>query len=374
MKALTITLLVLAAACSHGEPFSPPDATLDGPLVPGEPLRLTYSSVGGTSAPAWLPDADSIIYAYGRRGSSFRVPQEGCLGVLASGGGTIGREICSRTIFANQMSDVFTFPAVSDAGQLAFMHVGQATQGDAIREAILAAPFDDPTAYTIVRSFPFQGDAFYLAIDDLQWLGESTLIFIGLAEEQLPPACPTCDPELIRYSRAVLAADAMGSGTVTVIPGTETATSVTAGESADVIYYTLGGDSRIFRRVLSSGDVTVAHDFGAPTVVRGVDYAAGLIVAMIDGRHASRSASLGTVQISESGGMLVMVVPAVGASVPVTTAAPMWFRRPALSANGTEIVAEGEVLQLDPIRNSVGTIVGYDTIPGPTSIWRLAVP
>ena len=69
-----------------------------------------------------------------------------------------------------------------------------------------------------------------------------------------------------------------------------------------------------------------------------------------------------------------MVVPAVGASVPVTTAAPMWFRRPALSANGTEIVAEGEVLQLDPIRNSVGTIVGYDTIPGPTSIWRLAVP
>jgi hypothetical protein len=170
----------------------------------------------------------------------------------------------------------------------------------------------------------------------------------------------------------VIAASADGSGSKRVLPGTLTATSVSAGESADVIYYTLGGDSRIHRQELSSGITSVVHDFGAPVVVRGVDYAAGRLVAMIDGQFAVDSTASGTAQTLESGGTLVVVVPG-GPVTPIATSVPMWFRRPALSADGAEIVAEGETLLINPIRDGAGTIVGYDTIPGHPALWRIAV-
>ena len=237
-----------------------------------------------------------------------------------------------------------------------------------------AAFSSSPAAYTIVRSFPFQGDVFYLAPDDVQWLGESRIVLLGIAEEELPRPCPTCDPVFVRYPRAVLVADAGGSGAITVVPGTMLATSVSAGESEDVIYYTLANDSRIYRQVLSTGLVMVAHDFGASIVARGVHYAAGRLVAMIDGRYSIAEDEIGSLQTSESGGMLQVVTPGAGVAQAIVTATPMWFRRPALSADGREVVAEGERLQVNAIRNSVGTIIGYDTLPGPTSIWRIAAP
>ena len=373
MSVRYLTLLLLGAACTHSEPFEAPDDALEGPLVGGEPLQLTYAD-GGPSAPAWIPGGDTIIYAYPRRGGGFSVNEEGCLAVLPSEGGTIRREICSRSVFATQAEDRFSLPSVSAERRLAFMHIGQATAGDAVREAILAAALDTPSAYTIVRSFPFQGDAFYLAAEDVQWLGESRIVLLGVAEEELPRPCPTCDPVIVRYPRAVLLADAGGSGATTLVPGTMLATSVSAGESEDVIYYTLAGDSRIYRQVLSTGQVMVAHDFGTSIVARGVHYAAGRIVAMIDGRYAIAEDEIGTLHTSESGGMLQVVTPGAGAAQAVVTATPMWFRRPALSADGRVIVAEGERLALNAIRNSVGTIIAYDTVPGPTSIWRIAAP
>lgn len=373
MSVRCLTLLLLGAACAHGEPFEAPDDALEGPLAGGEPLQLTYAD-GGPSAPAWIPGGDTIIYAYPRHGGGFSVDEEGCLAVLSAEGGTIRREICSRTVFATQAEDQFSLPSVSAGRRLAFMHIGQATAGDAVREAILAAPLDTPSAYTIVRSFPFQGDAFYLAAEDVQWLGESRIVLLGIAEEELPRPCPTCDPVIVRYPRAVLLAEAGGAGAITVVPGTLRATSVSAGESEDVIYYTLAGDSRIYRQVLSTGEVMVAHDFGTSIVVRGVHYAAGRIVAMIDGRYSIAEDEIGTLHTSESGGMLQVVTPGAGVAQAVVTPTPMWFRRPALSADGRVIVAEGERLTLNATGNSVGTIIAYDTVPGPTSIWRIAAP
>ncbi len=288
----TLAFVTLLGSCSHGEPFTAPDGSVDGPLVPGNPLRLTYSD-GGALEPIWTPDGASVVYSYVRFGGGPLVDDERCLGVLTAGGGTLTREICSRSLFATQDEDAFGLPALSADGRLALHHRGQPAVPSTATDAILATTLDEPSAYSVVRSFPFQGDVFYIEPTSLRWLGESRLAFVGIAQEQIPPPCPECPPLLIDYGHSVLVADPAVPAVATEVPGTLDATSVSGGETADVIYFTLATDSRVFRMELSSGAVTTAHDFGPRRIARGVHFAGGRIVAVTEGRvllHAGRPA------------------------------------------------------------------------------------
>lgn len=368
----TLPIILLLAACSHSEPFTAPDEPLDGPLTPAVPVRLTYAD-GGPTAPTWTRDGDSVLYSYIRRGGGFAVNEEGCLAILPASGGSIRREICSRSVFATQSADVFDLPALSPGGRLAFFHDGQPAAEGTGAEAILAAPFDAPSTYALVRTFPFQADVFYVAPASLSWLDDSRLVFIGIAEEQYTP-CDECDPVLVRYGRAVLAADATTPGAVGVVPGTQFATSVTAGESSDIIYYTLANDSRIYRQTLSTGEVTTAHDFGAPAIARDVSFAAGRLVVIVDGSVPVYADDIGMIQGPNSGGTPYVVVPGSGQAQAVPVPQAMWFRRPALSPDGSRIVAEGALLQISAIGDGAGGILGYDTVAGPSSIWKLSAP
>ena len=368
----TLPFLLLLAACSHGEPFTAPDEPLDGPLSPAVPVRLTYAD-GDPTAPIWTTDGDTIVYSYTRRGGGFTVEMEGCLALLPAAGGSIRREICSRSVFPNQSGDVFDLPALSPAGRLAFFHDGQPAAPGTGAEAILVAPFETPSAYALVRTFPFQADVFYVAAASLSWLDEGRLVFVGIAEEQFTP-CDECNPVLVRYGRAVLAADVSTPGAVSVVPGTQFATSVAAGESPDIIYYTLASDARIYRQALSSGEITTAHDFGAPAIARDVSFANGRLVVIVDGSVPVYADDIGTIQGPNSGGTPYVLVPGSGQAQVVPVPQAMWFRRPALSPDGSRIVAEGALLQITVIGDGAGGIVGYDTVAGPSSIWRLAAP
>ncbi|HEU5050998.1 MAG TPA: hypothetical protein VFU00_11770 [Gemmatimonadales bacterium] len=369
----TLVLLALLGGCSHGEPFTAPDGSVDGPLVPGIPSRLTYSDAGATG-PIWTPDGGSIVYSYVRYGGGFLVDDERCLGVLPAGGGTIGREICSRSVFATQSADAFDLPALSETGRLAFHHRGQPAVPTTAGDAILAATLDDPSTYTVVRSFPFQGDAFYIRPASLRWLGDSRLAFVGMAQEQIPPPCPECPPLLVEYAHQVLVADPAVPAVATAVPGTLYATSVSGGESADVIYFTLATDSRVFRLELGSGAVTTAHDFGPGVIARDVHFAAGRVVAVIEGRVLLHAGETRTVQGLDFGGRLHVAVPGTGAVAPVPAPPLMWFARPALSPDGSSVVAEGVPLRVDTLIAG-GNIVAIDTTPiGTPSVWRLAAP
>lgn len=369
---ITLPVFLLLAACSHSEPFTAPDEPLEGPLNPAVPVRLTYAD-GGPTAPIWTQDGDTIVYSYTRRGGGFTVEMEGCLALLPAAGGSIRREICSRSVFPNQAGDFFDLPALSPAGQLAFFHDGQPAAQGTGAEAILVAPFDAPSSYTLVRTFPFQADVFYVAPTSLRWLDATRLVFVGIAEEQYTP-CGPCNPILVRYGRAVLMADASAPGVVGVVPGTQFATSVTGGESSDIIYYTLANDARIYRQALSSGEITTAHDFGAPAIARDVAFAGGRLVVIVDGSVPVYPDDIGVIQGPNAGGTPYVVVPGSGQAqaVPVPTA--MWFRRPALSPDGSTLVAEGAQLQITPISDGSGNIIRYDTVPGPSSIWKLPAP
>src|SRR6185437_12208755 len=107
----------------------------------------------------------------------------------------------------------------------------------------------------------------------------------GLAVRREP--CRTCETDTIATGLWVALLDVSAPGMPPVaVPGTDFASGVSPGASEDEIYYTLGGDTRVFRRVLSSGDVSVAHDFGPAGIARDVDVAGGRLTAIVGGRVA----------------------------------------------------------------------------------------
>ena len=92
------------------------------------------------------------------------------------------------------------------------------------------------------------------------------------------------------------------------IAGTDLASGVSPGASEDEVYYTLNGDSRVYRKQLSSGDVTVVHDFGAAGFARDVHVVGNRMAAVVGGRVAFAPAdpSLGPTQW-DSGGVVHVV-------------------------------------------------------------------
>lgn len=368
--------LLLLAACGHSEPFDVPSDGLDGPLIPGNPVRLTYADLGAT-APTWTPDGTSVVYSYVRRGGGPTVSSERCIGILPATGGTITREICSRSVFFTQAGDSFDWPAVSPDSQLAFHHVGQPAGASAAVDALLLAPLSDPTAIRPLRSFPFQGpDAFYVGLSSLRWLGASRLAFVGTAEEIYEPCPPpgACDPVLVPYGRNIMQIDPSAPGAVSVVPGTLFATSVSAGTSADEIYFTLAGDSRVLRELLSTGEIGVVHDFAPEGIARDVHYADGNLVVVVAGHVRVLSDDIGPLQIDDQGGLLRVVNLGSGAVTDPAAPSQMWFRHPTLSPGGAAIAAEGFSYVIDTTRGSTGEIAAIDSIAGSGSIWLFGTP
>jgi hypothetical protein len=105
-------------------------------------------------------------------------------------------------------------------------------------------------------------------------------------------------------------------GVPAAVPGTDLASGVSPGASADEVFYTIGGDTRVFHRVLSSGEVSVAHDFGAAGIARDVHVVGRRLVAVVGGHVAfGVDPVLGPTQISP---------PATSPSRSSPTAFPGW--------------------------------------------------
>ena len=100
---------------------------------------------------------------------------------------------------------------------------------------------------------------------------------------------------------ALLDLSAPGSSPV-VLPGTDFASGVSPGPTSDEVYYTLNGDTRVYRRVLSTGDQSVVHDFGPAGIARDVHVAGGRLTAVVGGRvNVVPDAELGQIQWDSGG-------------------------------------------------------------------------
>ena len=122
----------------------------------------------------------------------------------------------------------------------------------------------------------------------------------------------------------------------TLLPGSDQASSVAV--AGDTIYFTVDGDSRVFR-LTSLTNVSVVHDFGG-LIARDVQVLPGRLVAVVGGNVSyTMDPTLGTMVQRDGGGPLHLVNLQTGGDVQFTPDT-LLFRHPALSPSGDNLIAE----------------------------------
>ena len=334
-------VLVAAAlsGCDHSAPFSDPQEN-DVPFDPGPPARLTLNPAHDGN-PSWLPDSSGILYSAQQLS---RLDRDVCLAELPPSGGSQRRLVCDVP------GDKLTTDAIQLAtgaldGRLAALSAGNGEIGGTSPVFLgiaVALTLDASNAQT-VRSLPFTpaGGAPQDYAGYLHWLSDERLVYVGqrfIAQRPCPMGC-ALDTLLNGTEVTILdlsATPAAGSA----VPGTALATGVAPIEDGAAILFTLANDTRIYRRALASGGVAVVHDFGGAGVVRDVNAGGNRIAAIVGGRVAfSVDPRAGPTQW-DSGGVIHVLTLGGDDDVVLDTPGRL-YRRPAVSPDGTGVVAEG---------------------------------
>jgi WD40-like Beta Propeller Repeat len=332
---------LLSLACAHTDPFSTPPFTTEQPFDPTPPVQLTLNQAADRS-PSWLPDGSGIIYSSQQLG---RPDADVCLAALPPTGGTQRRLVCDLSRLGSDTNNAIESPVVAADGRLAFLKATSSIGGtNPFRERLAIAPGLDAANATEVQAIPYTlpGEPTRSGLQALRWLDPNHLIFVG-GLATIRRACANCVLDTIATGFEVDILDLAGGTVPNSVPGTDQASGVSVGQSGDEIYFTLSGDSRVYRRAISTGETAVAHDFGSAGIARDVHAVGAKLVAVVGGRVAfSVDPLLGPVQW-DSGGIVHVVDLATNADVPLAPGNNL-YRRPALSPAGDRIAVEGHPL------------------------------
>lgn len=340
--ARAIWWLVLASliGCDHPAPFQGESYDPGVPNGSGPLLRLTYN-LGVDLSPSWLPDGSGFLYTEERFD---RRDLDRCLARMPAGGGSIIAEICDRTVAGNDSVNAYSSAAVARDGRLAYVRasagLGVGWPINPRYHELVVATLADPQQTTVLQRLSYLGPSGrpHDEVTHLQWLGDRVLVYVGQHVAYVPP-CLGCGPDTLVSGLEIVRLDFSGATPVlTMLPGSDQASSVAVANS-DTIYFTVNGNSRVFRLSLSTDSLAVVHDFGAGTIARDIQVAGRRLVAVVGGAVSFTIDSvIGTFQ-RDGGGMLVQVDLDSGVEVPLTSDT-QFFRHPALSPDGTRVVAE----------------------------------
>jgi WD40-like Beta Propeller Repeat len=341
-RRLSLGLLIAAAACAHDWPAQSGSYSPGGPLGGGAMIRLTYNA-GVDYDPAWFPDGSRFVYTAER---IERFDRDRCLETMPAMGGSIIGEICDRQPLADDSVNAYSSAAVSADGRLAYVRAGSSlavgwplTPGF---QDLVVAPLSDPTAVRVLRSIPYVGPSgrTHFGVSQVRWLDDSSLVYVG-EFVTVGKACQGCSVDTLRSGLEIVRLDFGGPvPAISALPGTDQASSVFA-HGADTVYFTRNGDSRVFRLILSTDSIAVVHDFGGE-IARDVEVAGDRLVAVVGGIVSFvADPILGMVQ-RDSGGTIVLVERNTGTETPLTPEDAL-FRHPALSPDGTTVVAEWRI-------------------------------
>jgi hypothetical protein len=331
-----IACLAAIAGCDHSTPLRPEPPAPAPPSSAQFPRRLTFNRADDRT-PTWLPDGSGIVYSTERND---RPDRDRCLAVLPPEGGTIRASYCQLHPAYDDSTDLMESPTVSAGGRL-FFHkvvswVGQQKLGAA---ALMLGQWDDPVGATVLRPLPYTAPngRFHSSIRSPQWMGSDTVVYLA---ELLFYEGSTFFPDTFYTGLDVVLVDlSEPAARFEVVPGTDYASGVATSDQGDVIYYTLGGDSRIFQRVLSTGAVSVVHDFGPGNIARDPDVHGNRLVAVVGGSVLYRfEAEHGFVQRDEGGNLAVVDLTTLSESRFATDS--VLFRHPMISPDGALIVVE----------------------------------
>jgi hypothetical protein len=364
---IALPMLLAVVACDHPTPPEPGDYTPGGPFSTAVPRQLTFSP-GPDLTPTWLPDGSGILYQFQR---SDQPDGDRCLGILPAEGGTLREEICNNTLAGADSTDAYGDAAVSSLGRIFFTRASAAWRLHNLAPAvadIVVANLATPWIVRSIRSLPYSvtpGGPTHFAVAQPRWLGDSAVVYVA----QNVFYIRTVGYDTLRTGIELARMDlTTAPGTVTTIPGTDSASSVALG-AGDTIYYTLAGNSRVFRRTLGTGDTATVWDFGAAGIARDLQIRGAKLFAVVGGVVAyAHDPSLGPVQDDKGG--VVHVVDLLLATDTAVAPAGQLYRHIALSPDGRRIVAEGYAFGVVPRAG-----LPPDTVVSPhANLWLLDTP
>ena len=359
----------MQAGCAHEAAFAVAGPGQRPPRDSGAYVQVTFNP-GVDLAPAWLSDGGGFLYSAQQidRGDDDR-----CLVLQPSGGGAITRILCHETASSADSLDVWENAAVGTTGELAFVWsttpIGLGSRTPSWQGFVLGS-VDHPEPVRVLKTLPYlaPSGAGHEGISHVSWLDPTTLVYLGEHVAQI-------NDDIIATGIEVARMDVQTTPpTLMIVPGTDSASSVTA-RGTDTIYYTRNGDTRVYRRGLSTGAVDTVADFGG-AIVRDVQVAGSRLVAVVGGKvDYFIDSAAGPTQHDRGGYLhLLDLVSGHDSVLPPPPGGLRWYRHPALSPDGSRIVAEGHHVDLID-RYVEGVFVGTDTIIDPADdLWRLDLP
>jgi WD40 repeat protein len=328
--------LVLGTACEHSSPVDPDPYPPMPPFSTLLPRRLTFNT-GDDRTPAWLPDGSGIVYSTERQDRS---DHDRCLAVLPAEGGTIRASYCQLNPIHDDSTDLMEAPAINAAGGLFFHRVvswvGQQKLG---ASALMLGSADQPIQAALLRPLPYTAPngRLHSSVRLPQWIGEDSLVYLA---EQLFYEGSTFYPDTFTTGLDIVLVDFSGGAPrFEVVPETDYASGLDVGDDAASLYYTLGGDSRVYRRDLAGETVTTIYDFGTGNIVRDAQVRGQTLVAILGRSVLYRFEDAhGYVQRDE-GGDLVVVDLSTSQTTRFSTDTVL-FRHPVISPDGARVVVE----------------------------------
>lgn len=328
--------LLAAMACTHSEPFQPTQQDPRGPLTTGSPRQVTFSSDPDLT-PAPSGDGKSWLYTFTRRPNPVTI--DFCLAGLPLDGGGQTRTFCDVSFGTFGLGSTVTWPAESPAGRLAYLRArGVPNGGATLSTDLILGSFNLRDSGQVLRAFPYSSShGLIRSLSHLAWLNDHTLLF--LATDVLHPGLASQDTVANGLQIERLDVD-HPPATPDVMAGTDFASSVAPAADGSGFYFTLNGDSKVYRRTLGSGATTTVYDFGGSGVARDVRLADSVLYAVVGGSVIDSTLD-GIVVQYDGGGILTRVDLRSGVPAPLDLPG-LLARHPALSGDHTRLLVETE--------------------------------
>jgi len=334
-----LALLFTLAGCGHTEPFTPEDFGTDAPFNPTPPVQLTLNR-GPDRRASWLPDGSALLYSTQLEGTR---DHDVCLAVLPPNGGRQRSLNCNLTPLGDQRTESLESAAAATDGRLAFLAASSSIGSlvPSVQELSLAT-VADPVTRTSLLAIPYtiSGRPTHSGISQLRWLGPNRLVYLGEAVNVLS-LCDGCERDTVHSGLDAVWLDLTAGASPQTIAGAANASGVSPGSTEDEVYFTLNGDTRVFRETLSTGAATAVFDFAAAGIVRDVHVVGSRMAVVVGGRvHFTDDPIVGATQF-DSGGVVHVVDLSDGSDVALTGSTDRGlYRRPQLSPSGTQVVVE----------------------------------
>jgi hypothetical protein len=357
-------LLILGlATCAHDQPFATPHNESDSTLTRGAERPLTYN-LGADLRPAWLPDGSALVYTFE---NPFSDDHDRCLALLPPTGGTRTELPCTTTLASADSVDAFYEAAPATDGRMLFLREysisGLLTP---IRGALVLREKDGSDSTLLTYPYTAANGHLVQGIGFIRWLSDTKAVYLATTVNY-PRPCGPCTADTVRTGIELVLLDLSASpASITPIPGTDSASSVDVGSTPDELFFTRNGDSRVYHLALSTGTVTIAHDFGTIGIARDVAVFGNQLYAVVRGSITySVDPVLGPTQLDRGGALYV---------ADLTTGSERWrivdsrmFRRPVVSPDRSRMAAESFSFTVAP--GSFDT-----TVSRSADLWLLELP